>query len=79
MPEAFQYTEAMPDPATLPSEERIRRLLEIRARVNRDRDSVTDDEVRYAVMLVRAGRREAAASYSKKKGKDPVMMDLSSF
>jgi len=47
-----------PDLSSLSSQERINYILEIRRRVQEDPKSVTDDEIRDAVRLIRLNRAE---------------------
>ena len=46
------------DPSSLSSQERINYILEIRRRVQEDAKSVTDDEIRDAVRMIRLNRAE---------------------
>ena len=47
-----------PDLSSLSSQDRINYILEIRRRVQEDPKSVTDDEIRDAVRLIRLNRAE---------------------
>jgi len=67
------------DPSTLSHDERISHILDIRRRVQQDASSVSDDEIRLAVQLIRMNRAEPTRRKTTKT-KEPVKkVSLSDF
>lgn len=63
-----------PDLSSLSPQERINYILEIRRRVQEDPKSVTDDEIRDAVRLIRLNRAEPTRRGTSKAATPPVSL-----